>query len=138
MFSFSRWVKGAWGNKKQPSKPNLVSQPPVVASVEAAQARVLLFTEPEEKKVEENERVIADLLFADLAANLRAQVEQADIFREENKSLRAELATLMAANVSLHSENARLQDLIKGLTGSFSKCAPTSNAETFKNVTSYC
>jgi FtsZ-binding cell division protein ZapB len=134
MFSLSRWFKiSSCANKKQ-QLPKI----DVVASVKSAQATIIPLYGPLLKKEisDQDESAIADMLFADMSANLRAQTEQADLLREEFNNACRKMSTFENENRTLHAENARLQEMIKGLTGSYSKVA-TNNGEVLKNITTY-
>jgi FtsZ-binding cell division protein ZapB len=110
----------------------------VEASVKSAQATIIpLYGPPLKKEIsDQDESAIADMLFADMSANLRAQTEQADLLRQELNNTRREMSTFVNENVTLHAENARLQEMIKGLTGSYNKVT-TNNGEVLKNITTY-
>lgn len=88
------------------------------------------------KREVDDERAIAELLYADMSANLRAQEEQAVLLRRELSNVRQEIATMLKENVKLHAENARLQEMIKGLTGSYS-ILTANNGEVVKNMMNY-
>lgn len=112
MFSFLKWSKPTF-KKQTVIKPELLQLTPCVEKQKT-------------QRSEDDEKAIIDLLFKDVSTNLRIQTERAEILCAENNRLCAEVANLMAANVQLHSENARLQDVF------------SSNATTFKTMTSFC
>lgn len=66
-----------------------------------------------------------------------AQAEHMEILRSENAQLNKEIIEVTAANLELHQENARLQLLVKGLTGSCSEDVK-NNASVLKSVISHC
>lgn len=141
MFSVGRFFKISFGGKKQ-QQPLQQQNVPVAVAVADAERKFLPAPATAAKPQpvsQQDENAIADLLFQDMSRTLKNREEQVNILTTDVENLRKEVADLMSKNLELHAENARLQDLVKGVCGSYSKLDSScnNNSQVLKSITGY-